>query len=302
MNADSASQTPHTTTQLVVGGIPVTLLSPPGSQPVGPAAVCFFLHGRKESPAKYMDFCVDLVMAASKASTSTTTHTRPLPLHVAVFEQRNHGSRLANPLANDGWREGNSAHAIDMWAIQYGTSRDVSFLIDTLPLYLPPSISSVSLWAVAGVSLGGHATLLTVVHEPRVDIAVSVIGCGDYEALMVPRAIKNGLPVPPESYSAIPKPLLSLLATHDPVNAIHALGRQKLLLLSGGEDRLVPAAANERFVQLARDQYAAHGHGAWFDVVVEDGARHTFTPAMRDRTTDWILQWLLHASGSESRL
>ena len=34
---------------------------------------------------------------------------------------------------------------------------DVSFLITTLPLFLPYEISN---WAVCGMSLGGHAALL----------------------------------------------------------------------------------------------------------------------------------------------
>lgn len=40
-----------------------------------------------------------------------------------------------------------------------GTARDVSFLIDFLPAYLfPNGERMVAEWAVAGISLGGHAT------------------------------------------------------------------------------------------------------------------------------------------------
>lgn len=43
--------------------------------------------------------------------------------------------------------------------IPAGAAHDVSFLIDFLPAYLFPSGErTIDMWAVAGVSLGGHST------------------------------------------------------------------------------------------------------------------------------------------------
>ena len=44
-----------------------------------------------------------------------------------------------------------------------GTANDVSFLIDFLPAYLYPNDErTVVRWGVAGVSLGGHSTWITL--------------------------------------------------------------------------------------------------------------------------------------------
>ena len=73
-----------------------------------------------------------------------------------------------------------SLHRIDMYSIQSkfsssrgqnlsqflitaGTARDVSFLIDFLPAYLYPSNEKcISGWGVAGISLGGHSTWISL--------------------------------------------------------------------------------------------------------------------------------------------
>lgn len=38
-------------------------------------------------------------------------------LIAASFDQRNHGSRLVSPLANESWKSGNKQHAQDMFSI-----------------------------------------------------------------------------------------------------------------------------------------------------------------------------------------
>eukprot|EP00842_Homolaphlyctis_polyrhiza_P002392 jgi/Hompol1/3153/HPOL_006371-RA len=159
-------------------------------------------------------------------------------------------------------------------------------------LRLPPH-SHVTRWGVAGISLGGHATLLTVAHEPRISVAVSVIGCGDYLALMIPRATSWDLPVPPSSHEFITKELLAAVATLDPVNRIASLGSQKLLLLNGGKDKLVPAKANERYIELAKERFEASGNSDGFQVVIDEDAKHAFSPAMRTKAAEWIIQHLV---------
>jgi len=49
--------------------------------------------------------------------------------------------------------------------LEGGTAADVSFLIDFLPAYLFPTDNrSVHVWGVAGKSLGGHSTWLSLAH------------------------------------------------------------------------------------------------------------------------------------------
>lgn len=153
----------------------------------------------------------------------------PIKGLIAVsFDQRNHGTRLIDPLANEAWREGNPRHAQDMFSIfrEYrtskfemflppglfvvlaiyvlrtnasrtieGTARDVSVLMDYLPAYVfPQGERRISKHMVLGVSLGGHAAWSCLLHEPRVSAGVVIIGCPDYVNLMVDRARLSKLP------------------------------------------------------------------------------------------------------------
>jgi len=49
-------------------------------------------------------------------------------LIAVAFDQRNHGSREVDKLANEAWRQGNERHAIDMYSV-YRTSK--SFQLKT---------------------------------------------------------------------------------------------------------------------------------------------------------------------------
>ncbi|KAL2915109.1 hypothetical protein HK105_205433 [Polyrhizophydium stewartii] len=287
---------------VVAGGIEVLLFErsdsdlPAGQADTRPVAVVFLLHGRLESAAKYAPYAALLAGAAPPG-------TRLL---VALLEQRNHGLRHVRALANRSWADGNPTHALDMWSVQYGTARDVSFLIDVLPLFLAntagtePAIPRIAHgaavhWGVAGVSLGGHATLLAAVHDPRIELAVSVIGCGDNEGLMVPRARNNGLPTPPAADSPVTPALLSLLATHDPVHRTEHLAGKRILLLSGGLDTLVPASASARFVERARavlPSSDAQAPGPCLVEIVDPKAKHEFSVFMKGEVISFTAQWL----------
>ncbi|KAL1866565.1 hypothetical protein Plec18167_009022 [Paecilomyces lecythidis] len=111
------------------------------------------------------------------------------------FDQRNHGSRLVEPLANEAWKQGNPRHAQDMFSIFQGTARDTSLLLDYLPSYIfPKSDRTITTNLVLGVSLGGHAAWSCILHEPRITAAVVIIGCPDYVNLMADRARLSKLP------------------------------------------------------------------------------------------------------------
>lgn len=145
---------------LNVGGLPVNIYSKvdsaAGTQPV---VGFFLLHGRHGSAEK-----IDPIARTVVEQALSTTSIQKRDLVVVTFDQRNHGHRLTDPKANDGWGhtdtdERNNRHALDMYAIQTGTARDVSFLIDFLPSFLYPNDERTIIeWGVAGISLGGHST------------------------------------------------------------------------------------------------------------------------------------------------
>ncbi|RAL06326.1 uncharacterized protein BO80DRAFT_420618 [Aspergillus ibericus CBS 121593] len=149
-------------------------------------------------------------------------------LIAVAFDQRNHGTRLVEPLANEAWRQGNPRHAQDMFSIFQGTARDVSLLIDYLPSFVfPQSDRKISDNLVLGVSLGGHAAWSCLLHEPRISAGVVVIGCPDYVNLMADRARLSKLPFWTESEipgsqflgsEAFPSSLLDAVRKYDPAS------------------------------------------------------------------------------------
>ncbi|GKZ29694.1 hypothetical protein AbraIFM66950_006096 [Aspergillus brasiliensis] len=151
-------------------------------------------------------------------------------LIAVAFDQRNHGTREVDPLANEAWRQGNPRHAQDMFSIFQGTARDVSLLIDYLPSYVfPHSDRKIVDNLVLGVSLGGHAAWSCLLHEPRISAGVVIIGCPDYVNLMADRARLSKLPswtntnTPGSQFlgsEAFPSSLLDAVRKYDPASLI----------------------------------------------------------------------------------
>ena len=99
-----------------------------------------------------------------------------------AFDQRNHGSREVEKIANEAWRQGNPRHAQDMFSIFHGTAMDTSLLMDHIGSYAFPALGgpSIDQHFVMGISLGGHAAWQVFFHEQRVSAAVVIIGCPDF--------------------------------------------------------------------------------------------------------------------------
>lgn len=246
-----------------------------------------------------------------------------------AFDQRNHGSRLLSKTANMSWKEGNPNHQVDMWTLQYGTynvvvrssrvpnplpfqkgtARDISYLIDVLPMFLKNSIKN---WGVTGFSMGGHAAILAACHgkkvlnapgyifqlipsciiEPRLSVAVPIVGCGDYLTLLKGRAEHSGV-VFPDPNSAADQQLIALLSTHDPVNAALNLKSRPLLILSGGKDPFVPAECNEAFIQKCNEVGGYYETlQQHFEVFVDAEAGHELTSAMKGKLVEWFEKYL----------
>lgn len=176
-----------------------------------------------------------------------------------------------------------------------GTVADTRLLIDALPGYLfldithPAPRPALDQHLCLGVSLGGHTTWQTLFADPRVTAGVSIIGCPDFQLLMSDRARLSKRP----SYAAadggagflgsadFPPALVSQCASSDPRGILfgaqpvpettpsddearrlravldrHVRGK-RLLLCTGGEDKLVPWRCSEPFTRFFVD--AAEG-------------------------------------------
>ncbi|KAI0179535.1 Alpha/Beta hydrolase protein [Hypoxylon sp. FL1284] len=120
-------------------------------------------------------------------------------LIAVAFDQRNHGSRLVDGLANEAWRDGNKTHAQDMLGTISGAVTDTIHLLDVLESYLfgagdgpgarpDGGQRHIDHNMVLGVSLGGHSAWQLLFADPRVTAGVMVIGCPDYMYLLGDRA------------------------------------------------------------------------------------------------------------------
>ena len=116
---------------------------------------------------------------------------QPIGRHGLValaFDQRNHGTRLVEPRANEAWRQGNPTHAQDMFGIIAGTVADTRGLMDMVEGYLfADGKTVVTNHVFLGVSLGGHSGWQLMFTDERVKAAVLVVGCPDFMGMCSPQ-------------------------------------------------------------------------------------------------------------------
>lgn len=264
-----------------IGGILTTIYGI-SELPQTPSEIvcCWLLHGRGDTQDSKA--CVAAALAnAWNTSPKRKEHSRGIIF--VTFDHRNHGSRMVENDHNLSFKQGNPTHAIDMFSTYSGSAHDLSFLITQLQPYLPFKIHD---HICAGLSLGGHATWVVLMIEPRVRAGMVVVGCPDYTRLMKDRAIRQKVPStmttdPPGKEflgsNDFPQSLIAMVEENDPAGILlseldvysaddhkhfpsqseierlkpiiqRTLGGKKILCLSGGKDRLVPYAQGEPFM------------------------------------------------------
>ncbi|KAG9056346.1 hypothetical protein FS842_010923 [Serendipita sp. 407] len=264
-----------------------------------PVCILFVLHGRMGSRNDVEKIAKHMLDA--QGSNGRSYHQRR-ELLVVTFDHRNHGSRLVDARANLGWdlkdlENHNERHALDMYTIQVGTARDVSLLIDFLPSYLFPNNERlVGQWALAGFSLGGHSTWICLCSEPRIEVAMPVVGCPDFLSLMTDRATRKGCD--PSNAAHFPRSLVEFVRKYDPATAPftspdnrNPFVGKKILAISGAKDRLVPWEFSESFFD---SLYV--GEGGLKEHFQDEDAGHVWTTKMGDKMAEFVLRHCLLCS------
>ncbi|KAF2791255.1 hypothetical protein K505DRAFT_327011 [Melanomma pulvis-pyrius CBS 109.77] len=299
-------------------------------------ACLWLLHPRLQTKETMAPLAAQVIHAWNTQISENRAGKTPPGLIAVSFDQRNHGTRLVDKLHNEAWRQGNPRHAQDMFSCFHGTAHDVSQLLHHLESYIftSPSSPNITQNLALGVSLGGHAAWHCLLSEPRITAAVVGIGCPDYTRLMTDRARLSKR----ETYTAssppgaaflgshdFPQALLDAIAKYDPAGLLlpgyfspisedvepgkPTLDRFKMLLrerlhgkrilnLSGKDDKLVPYAAGEPFLNVFKKVLREDPS---LDIKLEDvlfdGIGHAFPAQMAEKTTVWICDWL--AEGNE---
>ncbi|TIA88526.1 hypothetical protein E3P99_02557 [Wallemia hederae] len=269
---------------IVVGGIKCTVyglqeaLKSPAKLDV---AVVFMLHGRGESQKgdRYPSIANKCIAAANKHPQRTRN------LILVSLDHRNHGSRLIDKLHNKGWPD-NANHFMDMFAIQQGTSRDVSYLIDYLPAYLFPNDE---LSVVDFGCIGDH----------RISVGAPIIACADYMSLMEARAGKKDIAL------KIPQPFREQLYKYDPMLSFEhskdAWKGKKIMALSGTHDNLVPPKHQVNFKDKLTQLYSSDSDAVMLWKTF-DGVKHEVPDTMQDTCANFIADALIAGVDKEELL
>lgn len=316
-------------------------------------SILWLLHPRLQTQECMAPFAGHLIHEwnSHRKTLPARNKNRRKGLIAISFDQRNHGTRLVVPLANEAWRSGNERHALDMYSCYAGTAADVSLLLDYIPGYLfaggavaaaggsGPSRTNTAMVVernlVMGISLGGHAVWHVLCNDQRFTAGLSVIGCPDYGRLMADRARLSKRKSWLESHGKaffgsadFPEALIESLGRGDPAGVVWGhdrksdlglglrpgdvpddvlsddqiarvkpvmkrfFGNKRVLVLSGGGDKLVSYKFSKPFLDWVRK---VSGPGGWFhdgglylQDEVFDGVGHEVTPPMVDRMVTFV--------------
>ena len=126
--------------------------------------------------------------------------------------------------------------------------------------------------------------------DERIKWGCSIIGCPSYIDLMEYRLGKAGYSVEPPY---LPKSFRRILERDDPGSILRStkampepLRRKQILVLSGGDDPLVPSNASKAFISVLQEQSND------IQVKTYPGVGHDYTPIMRKDFIQWIKQLL----------
>ncbi|KAI9483996.1 MAG: Alpha/Beta hydrolase protein [Benjaminiella poitrasii] len=272
--------------QLTVYGLEEYNQLPKGTS----VAVMFALHGRLQNQSK-MDSVSQAMCQSNERRQKGDRH-----ILVVTFDLPNHGTRLNYKLANYAWKEGkheNPNHAVDMWGVVYSASRTVSELIDVLECYLFGPHHWVEVWGVMGFSMGGHATFLTAANDPRITVAIPIVGTSDYIALMKSRL--NEAQLPAETY--LPDSFCEMVLRRT-AGLDMKLKTKHVLIINAEKDTLVSARFNHPLIDSLRQVHVGREGRDWrYDLVPDVG--HEWCPYMIDVTVQWCQQWLITNNHNE---
>ncbi|PQE04668.1 alpha beta hydrolase fold-containing protein [Rutstroemia sp. NJR-2017a BBW] len=289
----------------------------------------WLLHPRLQTKKIMENVASNCIHEWNKQSSSNQT----VGLIAVAFDQRNHGSREVIPLANEAWRSGNENHAQDMFSIFHGTATDTSLLIDHLPSYVFNTVDSppIKQHLVLGISLGGHAAWQILFADPRVTAGVVIIGCPDYLRVMTDRARLSKLPTYTSSNGAsflgskdFPLALVNSVKKYDPKGLIFGTSSidaspsesekkrireildqkirgKRILVCSGGIDKLVPYHCSEPFLQFLKNATSGwyKDGGVYLEDNVYADAGHVFNDEMMKDTVRFVNDTLAGKSGVE---
>lgn len=153
-----------------------------------------------------------------------------------------------------------------------------------LAAYLfPKGERTIAEWMSTGISLGGNTTWRQLRADPRIRIAVPIIGL-PFEAFgpyLGARAEAAGLQFKPPTF---PDSIKAYIESPTPKGAYEG---KKILSIHGALDELVPY----RFGKDIIAKIQAEAPKGEVEVFVQEGRGHVCTPEMLTRASEWFWRW-----------
>ena len=155
-----------------------------------------------------------------------------------------------------------------------------------------------------GLSMGGMETLLVAALDRRVQVAVSVAGQVDWEAIFTAGTWKQLLRGMDLHQKLVDQQVEGARAwdvfrsQYPALEVVQAstltplIAPRPLLLMCGSDDPYIPPEAVRRAHHRAQPWYASRRRVEHLAYWLEPGVGHHFTPAMQGRALAWFERWL----------
>jgi dienelactone hydrolase len=161
-----------------------------------------------------------------------------------------------------------------------------------------------------GISMGGQETWITAALDPRVKVAVPIIGVNSFAWTLSHDLWRPRAALLPQLYEAaradLGEPAVNarvyrevwerltpgLLDRFDGPRLLPLIAPRPLLVLNGEKDPLVPVEAARQAAESARRAYAAAGVPERFRFEAAPGVGHAVPPAHRRLALEWLGRWL----------
>ncbi|PCH00950.1 Hypothetical protein PENO1_045630 [Penicillium occitanis (nom. inval.)] len=139
-------------------------------------------------------------------------------------------------------------------------------------------------YIATGLSLGGHVTWDILAEDPRIQIAIIIVGSPNLTDMLVDRLSQyKSVSDVPEDTDLWPKSIEKLYLARD--EKVKRIAGKKILILNGAVDDLVPNKFTIPWMESSSEN-----NDVTFVAQEEQG--HALSYEMMQRIVDWLPQWL----------
>ncbi len=238
--------------------VPVLIMRPKKTGRKMPLVI--FQHGMTDSKEVYIKYGVVLA---------------ELGFVVVLPDARNHGERR---MKNFDKHFSGPGFVKTFFNTVKGTVDDIRTLIDSFADDAQIDLDRIGM---AGVSMGGFISFMSLVYEKRIKVAVPMIGSPDWEMFIDHH---------PEFGKLVDDKLRARILKTNPIRHADKLATRALLVLNGMQDKVVPVMGVNRLHKVIKPMYKDNPHR--YKLIRYPGVEHEVTEEMAAEMVTWFKTWL----------